>query len=63
MTILSSWWRRVMVCPDSYAGYEVRVWYIFWPFWKQVDGVNTHQNREGAIAWADAYFNRQKDII
>ncbi len=38
---LSSWWRQYRICTDSWAGYEVQVRYIFFPFWQLKNFSNT----------------------
>lgn len=36
---------------DSYAGYEVRAWRWWWPFWVQVGFSNTHDSEQKAVEW------------
>ena len=40
--------KRYRIVTDSYAGYEVQIWRIWWPFWVQMRYVNTHNSIEAA---------------
>jgi hypothetical protein len=45
--------RRARIVTDNYAGYEVQVWCLWWPFWRQPGiSVNTHSSIERAEAYA-----------
>lgn len=45
--------KKYRIVTDNYAGYEVQVWTIWFPFWVQVSyhgrGVNTFPSLDAAI--------------
>ena len=40
--------KRYRIVKDSFAGYEVQIWRIWFPFWVQMRFVNTHSSIEDA---------------
>ena len=61
--LLSNWWRKLRIMPDEYSGYEVRVKYIWWPFWIQLNFSNTHPTPEAAEARARKLISRETHYI
>jgi hypothetical protein len=49
---LNRWWKHYRIVRDSYAGYEVQCWRIWFPLWNQCGFVNTHSTVAKAIAYA-----------
>lgn len=39
---------KYRIVTDKYAGYEVQIWRWYWPFWVQLDIINTHTTIERA---------------
>ena len=40
--------KKYRIVRDLYAGYECQVWYVYWPFWVQMNFSNTHRSIEEA---------------
>ena len=40
--------KKYRIVRDSYAGYEAQVWRIWFPFWVQLGGGNTHTSADQA---------------
>ncbi len=40
--------KKYRIVKDYYAGYECQIWRLWWPFWCQMDYVNTHSTIEKA---------------
>jgi hypothetical protein len=40
---------KYRIVRDDYCGYECQVWRLWFPFWLQMNGVNTHISLESAI--------------
>jgi hypothetical protein len=40
---------KYRIVKDDYCGYECQVWRLWFPFWLQMNGVNTHISLESAI--------------
>lgn len=47
----STWYRKYRIVQDSFAGYEVQCWRIWWPIWMQ-GKTNTHSTLERARQYA-----------
>jgi len=47
--------RRFRIVRDAYLGYEIQVWYLFFPFWIQWNDVNTFGSIEEAKEIIDSY--------
>lgn len=58
---LSTWYRRYRIYHDSWSGYEACVWTLWWPFWRQCFGSNTHKTTKDAFQCAKRH-KYQKDI-
>lgn len=55
---LSTWYRKIKIQPDDWAGFEVVEWKIWWPFWEQLNGIsNTHFRYELAEEYAKKHAN------
>ena len=52
---LSTFLKRYRIMPDSFSGYEVQVWRIWFPFWVQMHWTNTHSTEEDALRYAKSY--------
>ena len=50
--------KRFRIVGDSFAGYECQIWRLWWPFWTQMDWVNTH----GSIERAKKYIENHKKV-
>ncbi len=55
----SSWHTKFRIRTDNYCGYEVQVWNIWWPFWRQYRTTNTHYTFEQAKRWLDVNHNSE----
>jgi len=48
---------RYRIIKDSYAGFEVQKWRLWWPFWMQCHTgltlCNTHDSLEKALAFVE----------
>lgn len=57
---------RYRIVTDNYAGFEVQMWSIFWPFWTQVstayDKTNTHLTIEMAKLFIENQKNKPKKL-
>ena len=58
---LSTWWKRYRITKDRYLGWQVDVWYIYWPFWQQLGFSNTFSTREKALQYAED--DQYKEIL
>ncbi len=61
-TKISTFWKRYRIYPDQWAGYEVRVWRIWWPFWVLMGFANTFETAEKAEAYAIKQVTGVKDL-
>jgi hypothetical protein len=43
--------------PDAYSGYQVEIWYIWFPFWHQIGFTNTFRSLEDATTYAEMHAN------
>lgn len=57
MAKLSTWWRKFRIVADTYAGYEVQTWYIWWPFYTQYH-TNTWSTVERTPMYAEYLANK-----
>lgn len=48
----SRWYKRYRIVRDNYLGYEVQYWRLWYPFWVQAGGSNTHDSLEEARLYA-----------
>jgi hypothetical protein len=44
---------KYRIVTDRFAGYECQEWNWYWPFWTQMNGINTHDSIEQARSWLD----------
>ena len=47
--------RKYRIVRDKYCGYECQVWRLWFPFWVQMNGVNTHISLESAIDYVEKW--------
>lgn len=40
--------KKYRIVKDSFSGYECQGWKLWYPFWVQMGGVNTHKNIDDA---------------
>lgn len=59
--MISTWWRKCRVQRDSWAGYEVQWWYVWFPVWLQYSS-NTHATYEAAMRYAEEHIKLKKPI-
>ena len=52
--------RKYRIVRDNYCGYECQVWRLWFPFWLQMNGVNTHISLESAIHYIK---KREKKVV
>lgn len=57
---ISTKFRKYRIVSDQFAGYEVQIWRIWWPFWIELGFVNTHFSIESAREYAR---KRQRTIV
>ncbi len=50
---------KYRVVTDTYLGYEVQIWRLWFPFWVQCGFCNTHHS----IEKAKEFINKSKQII
>ena len=50
--------RRFRITTDVYAGYEVQIWRLWWPFWIQY-----RMNTFACIEDAKAYLNAARETV
>ena len=53
--------KKIRIVRDSYSGYEVQVWRLWFPFWVQLGGTNTSSSVEDAREYASSF--NQKTIL
>lgn len=49
---------KYRIVTDKYAGFEIQVWSIFWPFWHQ-PYINTNISIEQAIKYIQRDFDNR----
>ena len=52
--------RKYRIVRDKYRGYECQVWRLWFPFWVQMNVVNTHISLESAIHYIK---KREKKVV
>lgn len=45
--------KKYRIVKDNWSGFEVQVWRLWFPFWVQARGTNTHPSIEQARAYID----------
>ena len=51
---------RYRIVKDDYLGYECQIWRLWFPFWLQMNFINTHHTLEKAIEFIE---NHRKVVI
>ena len=52
--------RKYRIVRDEYCGYQCQVWRLWFPFWVEMNGVNSHISLESAI---DYIKNGEKKVV
>jgi len=51
--------RKYRIVSDEYCGYQCQVWRLWFPFWVEMNGVNSHISLESAID----YIKNPKKVV
>lgn len=51
--------QKFRIIADNYNGYECQIWRLWWPFWTQMDCVNSHSSIEKAKKYIENYRNKK----
>lgn len=54
---------KYRVVTDRYSGFECQIWKLWWPFWTQIDFVNTHCSKEAAIEYIEKHKRLKKLVV
>lgn len=46
---------KYRIVKDTYSGFEVQIWRLWFPFWVQKDCINTYPSLERAIEAIEIY--------
>ena len=51
---------KYRIVKDEFAGFECQVWYIWFPFWTQLSGINSHSDIERAKKYIEENTGTKK---
>ena len=54
--------KKYRIVKDKYCGYESQVWRIWFPFWVQIGGTNTHVTEDDAEKYIRNTVNSGKVV-
>lgn len=60
---MSMFKNKYRVVRDRYCGYEAQVKRWWWPFWKELDGINTWRSLEQAEAFCIRHAAGKDDVV
>lgn len=55
--------KRYRIVKDNYRGYECQKWKLWFPFWVQINYVNTQRTIEEAIKYIEDYANKGNIVL
>jgi len=48
-------YKKYRIVADDFAGYECQCWRLWWPFWIEMNGTNTHSSLDAAKKYIEKY--------